>query len=166
MQAAATQCAHLLHEYDRLLDDLEDAHLTLAAAPGGKTAGWLLGHLVITGDFGRRLCGRIPLSPKDWRIPFAPGTQPSTDPVAYPPMADLVARFRDVYADLAAHAPLTSAEVLEAPNPFEPMRPTFPTAGSFVEYLLTGHLAYHLGQLSGWREAVARFEPHAGTGSA
>lgn len=163
MESAARQCTHLLHEYDRLLAGLDDSHRTLSPAPGAKTAGWLLGHLVITGDFGRRLCGRPPLSPKDWRGPFAPGTRPSADPAVYPPMAHLVTLFREVYADLAAHAAQTPSETLAAPNPFEPTRSAFPTTGSFVEYLLTGHLAYHLGQLSGWREAVARLEQRPGT---
>jgi hypothetical protein len=159
MQAAASQCTHLLTQYDRLLDGLDDTHRALAQVAGGKTAGWLIGHLVITGDFGRRLCGQPPLSPREWRATFAPGTQPSTDPATYPPMATMVDRFRAIYADLAAHAAETPAEVLAAPNPFEPTRGTFPTAGSFVEYLLTSHLAYHLGQLSGWRASPPQAPP-------
>ena len=155
MQASATQGAYLLKTYDRWLSGLEDADRAWSIAPASKTAGWLLGHLVITGDFGRRLCGQPPLAPKDWRSAFSPGTTPSSDSQAYPPMADLVKMFRMVYADLVAKAPQTDAALLAAPNPFEPARAAFPTAGSFVEYLLTGHLAYHLGQLSGWCAARA-----------
>ncbi len=159
MELAARQCAHLIREYGRLLEGLNDTHSALAPAPGAKTAGWLVGHLVITGDFGRRLCGRPPLSPREWRAIFAPGTQPSPDPATYPPMAAMVGHFRAIYADLAASAPATPADRLEGPNPFEPTRATFPTAGSFVTYLLTGHLAYHLGQLSGWRESAGMSSP-------
>ncbi len=154
MQNAATQGAFLLQQYDRLLAGLGDAHRGLAARPGGKTAGWLLGHLVITGDFARRLCGEPPLAPKEWRAQFAPGTAPSPDPAAYPPMAELVATFRAVYADLVRRAGALPSEVAGAENPFEPTRGAFPTAGDFVAYLASGHLAYHLGQLSGWREAA------------
>lgn len=158
MLAAAHQCAHLLRTYGRLLDGLEDRHRAQAPAPGGKTAGWLVGHLVITGDFARRLCGRSPMSPREWRAVFAPGTQPSTDPGAYPPMPAMVESFRGIYADLAAHAADTPEAALLAPNPFEPTRAAFPTTGDFVRYLLTGHLAYHLGQLSGWWGAFAASE--------
>jgi len=159
MQASATQGGYLLRIYDRWLSGLDDEDRAWSPAPDSKTAGWLLGHLVVTGDFGRRLCGLPPLVPKEWRATFSPGTVPSADPEAYPPMADLVRTFRAVYADLVAHAPQAAPEALAAPNPYEPARGAFPTAGSFVEYMLTGHLAYHLGQLSVWRSARASGEP-------
>jgi len=159
MQSAAIQGAHLLKEYERLLAGLDDRHLDLEPTPGGKTAGWLLGHLVITGDFARRLCGLPPRSPKEWRSLFAPGTTPSRDATTYPPMRELIDTFRAVYQDLVANAPNTPAEALSAPNPFEPARASFPTAGSFAAYIMAGHLGYHLGQLSIWRVAAASGDP-------
>ncbi len=158
MEAEAAQCRYLLRTFDRWLSGLEDRHRALEPVPGTKTAGWLLGHLAITGDFGRRLCGLPPLTPKEWRTEFAPGTMPSHDPATYPPMQALVDAVRAVYADLSAQAPTSRAEALEAPNPHEPARGAFPTGRSFVAYLLTGHLAYHLGQLSLWRSAAAAAE--------
>lgn len=155
MQAAAAQGAFLLNQYQRWLIGLGDAHRGLEPVPGVKTAGWLVGHLVVTGDFARKLCGRPPLAPKEWRPLFSPGTSPSREVDAYPPMEDLVAAFHAVYRDLFASAPAASMETLAAPNPYEPARGAFPTAGSFVVYLLTGHLGFHLGQLSIWRAAAA-----------
>ena len=155
MQAAAAQGAFLLSQYQRWLVGLADVHRGLEPVPGVKTAGWLVGHLVVTGDFARKLCGRPPLAPKEWRPLFSPGTTPSLDGAAYPPMNDLVAAFQAVYRDLIAEAPAASMETLAAPNPYEPARGAFPTAGSFVVYLLTGHLGFHLGQLSIWRAAAA-----------
>ncbi len=155
MQAAALQGAFLLKQYERWLVDLEDRHLAYEPTPGAKTAGWLLGHLVVTGDFARRLCGLPYRAPKEWRALFAPGTTPSRDAKTYPPMRELIDTFRAVYEDLVANAAAASSEALAAPNPFEPMRPAFPTAGSFAEYILSGHLGYHLGQLSMWRAAAA-----------
>jgi hypothetical protein len=159
MQAAATQGAYLLEQYERWFLDLEDQHRAYEPAPGTKTAGWLLGHLVVTGDFGRRLCGLPPIAPKEWRPLFAPGTLPSRDAGSYPPMQALIETVRSIYSDLAANASAASAEALAKPNPFEPARGAFPTAGDFVRYLLTGHLAYHLGQLSLWRAAAATQDP-------
>jgi hypothetical protein len=159
MEAAAIQARFLLQQYDRWLADLEDQHRALEPAPGTKTAGWLLGHLAVTGDFARKLCGLPPLAPRHWRALFAPGTSPSLDPDSYPPMRVLVETFRSIYSDLAAQAPAAVAEALSAPNPYEPARPAFPTGGSFARYLLTGHLAYHLGQLSIWRAAAAPTDP-------
>lgn len=154
MEAEAAQCRYLLRTCERWLAGLEDRDRALEPVPGTKTAGWLLGHLAITGDFGRRLCGLPPMVPKEWRAAFAPGTTPSRDPASYPPMRELLEAVRAVYADLAAQAPASRAESLEAPNPFEPARGAFPTGRSFVGYLLTSHLAYHLGQLSQWRNAA------------
>ncbi|HVD60289.1 MAG TPA: hypothetical protein VNC11_05395, partial [Gemmatimonadaceae bacterium] len=70
----AAQCRHLLSLAEPMLDGLRDEHTTLEPTPGNKTAGWILGHLCITGDFGRRLCGRQPINPKEWRDTFRPGT--------------------------------------------------------------------------------------------
>lgn len=154
MQAAARQCGFHLKVYDRLLADLGDQHLALEPAPGLKTAGWLLGHMIVTGDFAGRLCGLPPVAPKEWRAMFSPGTAPSLDAKTYPPMKELLAAFRSIYGGLAANGPNASAELLAAPNPYETARGAFPTAGDFAAYLLTGHMSYHLGQLSGWRAAA------------
>jgi hypothetical protein len=159
MRAAATQCEYLLSEYERWLSGLDDRHRALQPVPGVKTAGWLIGHLVVTGDFGRRLCGLRPMAPKEWRPLFAPGTTPSLDVTTYPPMEALLETFRAVYRDFAANAPLATPETLDAPNPYEPARPAFPSAGAFAAYLLTGHLGYHFGQLSLWRVAAAAADP-------
>jgi hypothetical protein len=159
MQAAAEQCAFLLQQYERWLVDLEDRHLALEPLPGTKTAGWLLGHLVVTGDFARRLCGLSPHAPKQWRPLFAPGTSPSREARTYPPMRELIDVFRRVYEDLGANAAAAPPEALSAPNPFEPTRTAFPSAGSFAAFIMTGHLGYHLGQLSMWRAAAAPTDP-------
>jgi hypothetical protein len=155
MQAAAAQGAFLLNQYERLFADLGDHHLALEPVPGLKTAGWLVGHMIVTGDFARRLCGLPPLAPKEWRSSFSPGTSPSLDASTYPPMQDLIDTFRSLYEDLTTNAPNASPEALAAPNPYERARLAFPTAGDFAAYLLTGHLSYHLGQLSMWRAAAA-----------
>jgi hypothetical protein len=159
MQAAAIQGAFHLKVYERWFADLGDQHLALEPAPGLKTAGWLLGHMIVTGDYARRLCGLPPLAPKAWRPLFSPGTAPSLDAGTYPPMRELIDTFRSVYGDLIANGPTASPEALESTNPYEHARQTFPTAGDFAAYLLTGHLAYHLGQLSMWRAAAAATDP-------
>jgi hypothetical protein len=148
------QCRHLVRIAEGLMADLEDAHRGLQFAPGGKTAGWLLGHLAVTGDFALRLCGQPPRCPKEWRQLFNPGTQPSADQAVYPPMAELRAAVRDVYQRLIASAPDADPSALAAENPLAWARPAFPTSGVFLVWMLTGHLGYHLGQLSGWRAAA------------
>jgi hypothetical protein len=152
MNPSVAQCRHLLSLADAILTGLDDSHRALEPRPGTKTAGWLVGHLAVTGDFARRLCGRPPLCPVEWRAKFNPGSQPSPHQDDYPPMATLIDRFRAVYADLGASAP--DPQTLTSENPFAPARAAFPTSGEFLAYLMSGHLGYHLGQLGAWRAAA------------
>lgn len=154
MHTCADQCRYLLLLAEPVLAGLDDSHLALEPQPGAKTAGWLIGHLVVTGDFARRLCGRPPICPKEWRARFNPGSTPSTDRADYPEMAEICAAFRSVYADLAVAATAADPNLLAVANPYEPARSGFPTAGDFVAYLSAGHFAYHLGQLVAWRAAA------------
>jgi hypothetical protein len=154
MQSSAAQCRYLLSLAEPVVAGLDDSHLALEPQPGTKTAGWLIGHLAVTGDFARRLCGRPPICPKDWRGRFNPGSQPSVRRADYPAMAELCSAFRAVYADLCESAVGAEPPALAVENPYEPGRDAFPTAGDFVAYLLASHLAYHLGQLVAWRGAA------------
>jgi len=150
----AGQCRYLLFQAKPMLEGLRDEHLHLEPTPGNKTAGWILGHLCITGDFARRLCGRKSICPREWRSTFQPGTKPDDDSTDYPPMADLTRAFREIYTDLCDAIANPDEASLSAPNPFEPARPAFPTGREFVPYIMTGHLGYHLGQLGDWRRAA------------
>lgn len=154
MSASVVQCRGLLRLADRALAGLGDGHRAIEPAAGCKTAGWLVGHLAVTGDFGRRLCGRAPLCPSEWRAAFNPGTKPSSNAADYPAMSDLGASVREVYADLCQAAVDAPAELLAVENPYPPARGDYPTAGAFVAYILAGHLGYHLGQLVAWRAAA------------
>jgi hypothetical protein len=157
--ACVAQCRHWLALAESLMARLDDSHTALAPRPGAKTAGWLVGHLVMSGDFARSLCGRAPICPTGWSKSFKPGSQPSGNAADYPPMRSLCETFRTVYADLCAAADGAGSDLLSAPNPYEPARTAFPTTGELLEYLLTGHIAYHLGQLVVWCEAVGLKRP-------
>jgi DinB superfamily len=154
MDATIAQCRYFLALAEAALEGLTDEHRAVEPERGAKTAGWLVGHLVVTGEFARRLCGRSPVVPVEWRRAFNPGTQPSPRGEDYPRMAELRQAFRAVYEDLCAAYPVAGAGLFDAPNPSERTREALPTAGEFVAFILTGHLGYHLGQLVGWRAAA------------
>jgi hypothetical protein len=155
----ASQGRFIFGQGKRWLADLTDDHLALEPISGTKTAGWLVGHLAVTGDFGRRICGLTPICSKEWRSLFNPGTFPSSDRSIYPPMDQLRATVKEVYKDFFASGPGASAEVLGLPNPYTPALGAFATAGEFAAYLMTGHLAHHLGQLGSWHAAAGLRNP-------
>lgn len=154
MKSSVAQGRYLLSLAEPILAGLDDSHRALEPQPGAKTAGWLIGHLAVSGDFARRLCGQPALCPNEWRAMFNPGTQPSTEASTYPSMTTLCDTFRRVYGSLGSAAEQADPAALSAVNPFAAARPDFPTAGDFVAYLLSSHLAYHLGQLVAWRSAA------------
>ena len=156
--AYTRQGKFILNQGKRWLADLTDDHLALEPIAGVKTAGWLVGHLSVTGDFCRRICGLEPMCPKEWRSLFNPGTFPSLDRSSYPPMAELREAVMNVYYDFFTSAPEAPGDVLAMPNPYPPASGAFPTSGDFASYLMTGHLAHHLGQLGSWH-AVAGLRP-------
>lgn len=162
MQSSISQCRYLLSLADPMLADLDDSHLALEPRAGVKTAGWLIGHLAVTGDFARRLCGRSPICSSEWQKLFNPGSHPPPHQSVYPSMMNLREVFRSVYLDLCDGAVNADDEVLAKENPYAPARLGFPTSGEFVKYILTGHLGYHLGQLTAWR-ATAGLGPWRGT---
>jgi hypothetical protein len=154
MNESIAQCRHLVSLADAMLAGLDDSHLALEPEPGAKTAGWLLGHLAITGDFARHLCGRPPICPAEWRSAFRDGSEPSRDQSSYPRMTELCAAFWGVYRDLPVAVANADAARLAEPNPYPPARGSFPLASNFVAYIISGHFGYHLGQLVAWRAAA------------
>jgi DinB superfamily len=159
MNPSLVQCRYLLSVAELVFANLDDSHRALEPRPGMKTAGWLVGHLAVSGDFARVLCGRAALCPPGWRPLFNPGSEPSGDPNVYPAMAALCDAFRLVYADLLVATVEVDPSALSVANPFPPARAGFPTSGDFVAYLMSSHLAYHLGQLVAWRNAAGFRRP-------
>ena len=139
LSAFTRQGRFIFGQGKRWLADLNDNHLALEPIAGTKTAGWLVGHLAVTGDFGRRICGLTPMCPKEWRAVFNPGTFPSLDRSTYPPMAQLCEAVGNVYRDFFASAPSAPEDVLALPNPYAPAIGAFPTAGDFAAYLAAQH---------------------------
>jgi hypothetical protein len=154
MKTSIAQCRHSLAQIGGILPFLNDEHRAVEPCPGTKTAGWLIGHLAITGDFARRLCGGRPLCPREWRELFKPGTVPSANPNDYPPMTDLCDKLQSVFSDLGDLAAASDPSQLAGPCPHEAARAFYPTAGDFVAYLMSSHFAYHLGQLVTWCAAA------------
>ena len=150
-KSSIDQCHYIAAQAEKVFAKLDDSHRAVEPMPGLKTAGWLIGHLCVTGDFARYMCGAKGICPREWRGMFSPGTHPSHDAATYPPMSQLIDTFRAVYTDLPKTATSADPSVLAKENPYEATRPAFQTAGDFVAYLMSPHMAQHVGELMTWQ---------------
>lgn len=148
IDAILAQNAHFLDLLDTLSAPLTDDHRINGPSGGGKSPAWLLGHLAVTADGGRTMCGLPRRCPREWWHLFGPGTTPAANASAYPPIATLRAEALAINAELREAFPRLPREVLETANPYPPTAAPFPTIGDFLCYMLAGHLGYHVGQLT------------------
>lgn len=84
---------------------------------------------------------------------FGYGTTPVPDLGAYATKRDLLDRFRDRNARLAAVVGEKHSDYFPRPSP-EKFHPHAPTIGHIAITLLVSHPPHHLGQLMQWRRAA------------
>lgn len=95
-------------------------------------------------------------TPDAWEALFKAGAPCHDDPtgVIYPSLAEVTERFfAGVDAGLAALEGVRD-DVLARPNPNEAMRSRFPCVGDMVNFMTSGHVLMHLGQVSAWRRCM------------
>src|SRR2546430_14103293 len=81
-----------------LLEDLGDAPLTAPTPRGGNHPLWVLGHITfIEGNIPHVLFGEANPG-AHWAPLFAPGTEPTADASAYPPVDEVLRTYRDLRA--------------------------------------------------------------------
>jgi len=84
---------------------------------------------------------------------FGYGTPPVPDRAAYATKRELLDRFRDRNARLAAVVAEKHSDYFPRPSP-EKFHPYSPTIGHIAITLLVAHPPHHLGQLKQWRRAA------------
>ena len=84
---------------------------------------------------------------------FGYGTTPVPDRAVYATKRELLDRFRDRNARLAAVVAEKHSEYFPRPSP-EKFHPYSPTIGHIAITLLVAHPPHHLGQLKQWRRAA------------
>jgi len=84
---------------------------------------------------------------------FGYGTTPVPDRAAYATKRELLDRFRDRNARLAAVVAEKHSDYFPSPSP-EKFQPYSPTIGHLAITLLVAHPPHHLGQLKQWRRAA------------
>lgn len=88
---------------------------------------------------------------------FGYGTTPVRDPAAYETKRELLERFRERNARVAAVVAAKHADYFPKPSP-EKFHPHSPTFGHIALTLMVAHPPHHLGQLRQWRRAAGMAE--------
>ena len=150
IHAALTQYRFLEAYAERLLAGLNPADAHAPAHPGGHHPAWILGHLTFSGLGAVRLLGGDAPGFEDAQARFGIGTTPGAGGDFDAILAGWRETHRCVGEAIDAGVP---EQRLAAPNPIEAFADAFATVGDQAAFLLTGHEAVHLGQLSAWRRA-------------
>jgi hypothetical protein len=141
---------------DLLVKDIPASEF--ARQPAGvkmNSPAFCFGHLSLYPERAFELIGRPDLAKPDakWVELFTAGKECFDDPSGsvYPPMQEILDRFRSRHRALMDTLPGVSDEVLMRTNPNERMREWLPTTGSMIGFIVSGHAMSHLGQVSAWR---------------
>lgn len=142
---------------ETLLGDIDGPDALVAPTPkGGNHAMWILGHLTLSeaSIFESFIRGAGPAMP-DWQPLFGMGTQAVADASPYPSKAELLARHRDVRAQVLAHLAGLSDADLDKPSHAEQFTEMFGTVGRCFAVMIN-HQMFHAGQLADIRRALGR----------
>lgn len=137
-----------------LLADVPDERLAEQPVPGVNPPAWILGHLAFSADRGRWLLGLEPECPADWPSTFGPGSKPLGSRGDYPTLDVLLKAVEDGFEHLRDQVVSATADQLAQPNPHPRMNDALPMVQDGLDFLLTGHLGVHLGQLATWRRMI------------
>jgi len=136
-----------------LLEGIDDAKMAHQPRPGMNHPAWITGHLVTAMEFTAKLAGGSYKAPEGWSDLFGTNSTPSDDASKYPDKAALLAELDKAVAAVAPSLESVEPEALSAQMPDEGFRKIMPTVGDGLTFLMNGHIAMHVGQLSAWRRA-------------
>ncbi|WP_432797900.1 DinB family protein [Poriferisphaera sp. WC338] len=120
---------------------------------------WILGHLTAAHNAAISILTDISIRPESETALFAIGSTPHADPALYPDKQTLIDNYLDIHQHYIAAVTAASPEKLAAPSPLERHKGRFSSLAMFVLHVGTAHEAYHLGQLSAWRQATGIAPP-------
>jgi hypothetical protein len=144
-----------LLQYCRMLTaDIPDERFAEQPLPGVNHPAWIVGHLALSTDFANALLGGEKAFSVKWGGLSGRGSKPSSSRSEYPTKDELLQAVETGFQRACEMAATASAVDLARPNPNAIIREGLPTAGDALAFVLTGHLAAHLGQLSAWRRMI------------
>jgi hypothetical protein len=137
-----------------MLAEIADERLAEQPLPGVNHPAWILGHLAYSGDGAVGVLGGEKTMSKEWILRFAGGSKLSAVRTDYPTKRELSRVLEERFDTARQLAAAANPERIALPNPNPRLKDGLPTVRDAVAFLLTGHLALHLGQLSAWRRMI------------
>jgi len=138
-----------------LVDDLDDVRLADQPVPGINHPAWILGHLTFVAHRAEVLItgGEVDL-PESFVKQFGPGSKLTANRTDYPSKIDLVRMLDESHERLQRTVAAATPEQLSKPSQHPRTKDKLPTINELVAFLMTGHFAVHLGQLTVWRRTI------------
>jgi hypothetical protein len=137
-----------------MLAEIADERLIEQPLAGVNHPAWILGHLAYSGDGAVGVLGGQKALAADWIKRFGPGSKLSATRTDYPSKEELLQVLDERFDKARQLAAGAQPEKMASPNPNPRLKAGLPTVQDAVSFLLTGHLALHLGQLSAWRRMI------------
>lgn len=141
----------LMHYCRTMLADIPDERMTQQPAAGVNHPAWVLGHLAWAADGALEKLGTPRALPPEWTTLFGAGSKPSASRAGYPPKDELLRAVEQRYEQFRQAVAAATPEQLARPTTSPRAKEALPTAREMFNFLLTGHMGIHLGQLSSWR---------------
>lgn len=134
-----------------LVNDLDDSQMAEQAIANINHPAWILGHLVVGGEFAIKLLGERMSIDAEWMKTFGPGSQVVADRTKYPSKNTLLAKFDAMHDRVDTLIANVIPEFLQQEQPGPILKAELPLMGDMICHLITTHPSTHLGQLSMWR---------------
>lgn len=140
--------------FEKLVSDVADPDFVAQPIEGINHPAWLFGHV---GTYHEVIAALLRGEAFDnpWDAPCGKNSSPKADRAAYPDKEVLLGQHRDAVSKAIEAIQSASAEAWSAPLEHPTWGKQFDTVAPAVVFLATTHQALHLGQLSGWRRAMA-----------
>lgn len=136
------------------VDDVPESRMTEQPGPIVNHPAWTLSHLNAYAGVLLSMLDDPSAPTADAEIErFGYGSTPVPDRAAYATKRELLDRFRERNARVAAVVAQKHADYFPRPSP-EKYHPHAPTIGHIAITLLVAHPPHHLGQLKQWRRAA------------
>lgn len=153
----ATTYAFLKQYAEGLLKDVNAGNAFERLAGGGQNPAWIIGHLgLVANHLIKSFGGQPNVDVEEWSKRFGGGSDVPSEPGDGPDWDAIVAAWRDAQPELLRLAGTVTKEMRKAPNTMPVLKDGLATMGDFFSFVLTGHEALHLGQLSAWRRAQGK----------